>query len=120
MHKHGGDVIIEQLRDLFTACWIKDVVSDELRDAVSVSLYKNKGEKSDCSNYRGITFLSIADRIFAKILLDRLILTIAGDNLPESQCGVRANRGTADMILALRQIQKNGPICSLCRIKKGF
>ena len=72
----------------------------------SLSLYKNNGEKSDCSNYRGITLLSIAGKILARALLNRLIPTIAQENTPESQCGFRSNRGTADMICVLRQIQE--------------
>ena len=79
----------------------------DLRDAVIVSLYKNKGEKSDCSNYRGITLLSIAGKISARVLLNRLIPTIAQENTPESQCGFRSNRGTVHMIFVLWQIQEN-------------
>ena len=71
----------------------------------SVCLCKNKGEKSDCSNYRGITLLSIAGRILARVLLNRLIPTLAQENTPESQCGFRSDRGTVDMIFVLRQIQ---------------
>ena len=78
----------------------------DLRDAVIISLYKNMGEKSDCSNYRGITLLSIAGKILAFVLLNRLIPTIAQKNTPESQCGFRFNRGTVDMIFVLRQIQE--------------
>ena len=76
------------------------------RDAVIVSLYKNNGEKSDCSNYRGITLLSIAGKILARVLLNRLIPTIAQENTPESQRGFRSNRGTVDMIFVLRQIHE--------------
>ena len=70
------------------------------------SLYKNKGEKSDCSNYQGITLLSIAGKILARVLMDRLIPTIAQENTPESQRGFRSNGGTVDMIFMLRQIQE--------------
>ena len=42
----------------------------------------------------------------ARVLLNRLIPTIAQENTPESQCGFRSNRGTIDMIFVLRQIQK--------------
>ena len=66
---------------------------------------KNKREKSDCSNYQGITLLSIAGTILARISLNRFIQTIAQENTPESQCGFRSSRETVDMILVLRQIQ---------------
>lgn len=102
----GGDIVAEQLTALFSLCWEKGKVPSDLRDAVLVSLYKNKGEKSDCSNYRGITLLSIAGKILARVLLDRLIPIIAEEVLPESQCGFRANRGTTDMIFVLRQLQE--------------
>ena len=61
----------------------------DLRDAVIISLYKNMGEKSDCSNYRGITLLPIAGTNLARILLNRLIPTIAQENSPECQCWFR-------------------------------
>lgn len=75
-------------------------------DAIIITLYKNEGEKSDCSNYRGITLLSIAGKILARILLNRLMPNIAEEHLPESQCGFRTNRSTTDMVFVLRQLQE--------------
>ena len=106
VYKLGGDTLLEELTELFDMCWNNGTLPQDLRDAVIVSLYKNKGEKSDCPNYRGVTLLSIAGEILARIILDRLIPTIAEENLPESQRGFRANRGTMDMVFALRQIQE--------------
>ena len=102
----GGEAVLNKLQDLFTNCWEKGTLPQDLRDAVIVSLYKNKGEKSDCSNYRGITLLSTTGKILAHILLNRLIPTIAQENTPESQCGFRSNRRTVDMTFVLRQIQE--------------
>ena len=106
VYQHGGEVVLDKLQDLFTNCWEKGTLPQDLRDAVIVSLYKNKGEKSDYSNYRGITQLSIAGKILARILLNRLIPTIAQENTPESRCGFMSNRGTVDMIFVLRQITR--------------
>ena len=63
-------------------------------------------EKNHCSNYRGIAWLSIAGKILARVLLNRLIPLIAQENMPESHCWFRSNRGTVDMIFVLRQIQE--------------
>ena len=98
--------VLDKLQHLFTNCWEKGTIPQDLRDAVFVSLYKNKEEKSDCSNYRGITMVSIAGKILARVLLKRLIPTIATESTPEIQCGFRSNRGTADVIFVLRQIQE--------------
>ena len=83
---------------LLVSCWEKGVLPQDLKDAVIVSLYKNMGEKSDCSNYRGIALLSMAGKVLARILLNKLVPSIIEDFTPESQCGFRANRGTTDVI----------------------
>ena len=51
VYQHGGETVLDKLQDLFTNCWEKGTLPQDLRDAVIVSLYKNKTEKSDCSNY---------------------------------------------------------------------
>ena len=94
VYQYGGEKVTVCLHDLFTKCWEQGLVPQDLRDAIIVSLYKNKGVKSDCSNYRGITLLSIAGKVLARLMLNRLIPTIAEENAQESQCGFRANRGT--------------------------
>ncbi|GFS13568.1 RNA-directed DNA polymerase from mobile element jockey-like protein [Elysia marginata] len=104
--KMGGIVLHSKLHELLVCCWEQGNLPQDLRDAVVITLYKNKGEKSDCSNYRGITLLSIAGKVLARILLNRLVSTIAEENLPESQCGFRSNRGTTDMVFVLRQLEE--------------
>ena len=42
----GGETVVDKLQDLFTNCWEKGTLPRDLRDAVNVSLYKNKGEKA--------------------------------------------------------------------------
>ena len=63
--QHGGEAVLDKLQDLFTNCWEKGTLPQDLRDAVIVSLYKNKGDKSDLSNYRGVALLSIAGKILS-------------------------------------------------------
>ena len=60
-----------------------------------------------CDNHRGISLLSIAGKILAKILLNRLNTHLDQAGLiPESQCGFRKDRGTIDMIFTARQLQE--------------
>ena len=60
----------------------------DFHDALIVTIYKNKGNKADCGNYRGISLLSIAGKIFACPILNRLI-TLSEKFLPVAQCGFR-------------------------------
>ena len=71
------------------------------KDASIITIYK-KGDRTDCGNYRGISLLSIAGKIFARILLNRLTPEVVS----ETQCGFRGNRSTVDMIFCLRQLQE--------------
>ena len=76
-----------------------------MRDSKIITLYKNKGERSDCNNYRGISLLSIVGKVFARVILIRL-QKLAERIYPESQCGFRAERSTIDMVFSLRQLQE--------------
>ena len=76
-----------------------------MRDANIVTLYKNKGDRGDCNNYRGISLLNIVGKLFAKVVLMKLRV-LAERIYPESQCGSRAKKATIDMIFSLRQLQE--------------
>ncbi|KAL8570335.1 hypothetical protein ACOMHN_035753 [Nucella lapillus] len=105
MFKTAGPVAIDTFHDLLCSIWEEEDMSQEFRDATIISLFKNKGSKSDCGNYRGISLLSIAGKILARAI-NRLIFNISEKNLPEAQCGFRPGRSTIDMIFAVRQVQE--------------
>ena len=44
VYQHGGDAVLDKPQDKFTNCWEKGTVSEDLRDAVIVSMYKTKGK----------------------------------------------------------------------------
>ena len=82
--KNGGEKMNNLLEQVIQSVWESEVPQD-WRDAILVSLYK-KGSKSDCSNFRGISLLSIVGKLFSRIILNRLVRTIVNGILPESQC----------------------------------
>jgi hypothetical protein len=73
------------------------LITHRTHSLIIVPIYK-KGDKTDCSNYRGISLLSTLYKILSNILLSRL--DIIGDH----QCGFRRNRSTTDQIFCIRQI----------------
>ena len=79
--------------------WEVVSVQQAWKDASIVPIYK-KGDRTDCGNYRGISLLSIAGKIFARILLNRLSTHITSEVVPETQCGFGGNRSTVDNILS--------------------
>ena len=97
--------ILGHLYRLLLQCWKEGTIPQDMRDAKIVTLYKNKGDRSDCNNYRGISLLSIVGKAFARVVLNRL-QTLADRVYPESQCGFRAKRSTIDMVFSIRQLQE--------------
>jgi hypothetical protein len=66
-----------------------------------------KGDKTDCSNYRGISLLSTSYKILSNILLARLT-PYADEIIGDHECGFRGNRSMTDQIFYIRQIlEKN-------------
>ena len=106
IYKFGGPTLLENMTSLFDLIWTKKKLPQELKDASIVHLYKRKGNRLLCDNHRGISLLSIAGKLLARVLLNRLNLHLEDGLLPESQCGFRAGRGTVDMIFAARQLQE--------------
>ena len=96
---------MEVFLDNIQSIWDQEKMPEDFHDALIVALYKYKGSTADCGNYWGISLLSIAGKIFARIILNRLI-AVSEANLPEAQCGFRPGRGTVDMIFTVRQVQE--------------
>ena len=67
--------------------WESAELPKYLKDALIMTIYKNKGDKRDCNNYCGISLLSVAGKCLAKIILRCLVSNINDKILPESQCG---------------------------------
>ena len=99
-----------QLRVLCTLLWrlagILGACHNSGRTAIWSGLHKKKGDRTLCDNSRGISLLSYAGKVLARILLTTLIANISENVLPESQCGFRKHRSTNDMIFTIRQIQE--------------
>ena len=66
------EALIAELHKILCLCWSEGEVPQDMRDANVVTLYKNKGGRSDCNNYRGISLLSVVRKVFARVVLKRL------------------------------------------------
>ena len=108
IYKAGGPSVAEKLTELFHITWRKDVILQEFKDAIIFHLFKRKRNLQVCDNYRGITLLSVAGKIFDRALLNRLNEHLEQSGLLlESQWGSRKDRGTIDMIFTARQLHEN-------------
>ena len=102
---HGGEHLLKCLTKLCERTWDQEAVPQDFKDARIVNIFKRKENRVCCDNHRRISPLSIAGKIIARVVLNRLSLHVPVI-LPESQCGFQAGRGTTDIIFAARQIQE--------------
>src|SRR6218665_194330 len=59
--------------------------------------------RSECTNWRGITLLSIPGKIMAKVMLNRMRLAV-DERLRQEQAGFRPGRSCCEQIFTLRKI----------------
>jgi hypothetical protein len=79
-------------------------MSEEWKESIIVPIY-NKGDKTDCSFYRGISILTTTYKLLSNILLSRLI-PYAEEIIVNHQCGFGRNRSTTDYIFCILQIHE--------------
>ena len=75
---------------------------EQWKESIIVPIYK-KGEKTNCSNYRGISLLLTSYKNFSNIILGRLTPYV-DEIIGGLQCSSKRNRSTVDQIFCVRQI----------------
>jgi len=68
MIKAGSRTIRNEIHELIISIWNKEELPEEWKELIIVPIYK-KGDKTDCSNYRGISLLSTTYKILSNIQL---------------------------------------------------
>jgi hypothetical protein len=80
----------------------KEEQPEQQKESIILRVYK-KGDKTDCSNYWGISFLPTSYKMLSNNLLSRLSPCV-GETTGDHQCGFRHNRSTTNQIFCIRQI----------------
>jgi hypothetical protein len=100
--KTGGRKICPDIHKLIISIWNKEELPEECKESIIV-LTNKKSDKTDFSNYRGISLLPTMYKMLSNILLSSLtpyVEKIIGDH----QLGFRRSRSTTGHIFCVRQI----------------
>jgi hypothetical protein len=65
--KARGRIIRSEIHKFIISIWNKEELPEEGKESVIVPIYK-KGDKTDCSNYQGISLLSTMYKILSNII----------------------------------------------------
>jgi hypothetical protein len=100
----GGETLRLEIHKLIKLIWNKEELPHQWKESTVVPVHK-KGDKTDCSNYRGISLLLTSYKILLNVLLATLT-PYAGEIIWDYQCGFRQNRSTSDQIFYIWQIME--------------
>ena len=103
MLKDRGVTVLEWLVRVFNICFMLSIVPVDWVIACMVPLYKGKGDVHECSNFRGISLLSVVEKVYGRVLIYR-IRDKTENVIAKVQCGFRRSRGCTDQIFVVRQI----------------
>jgi len=98
----GGRKIRYEIHKLIISVWNREELPAEWKEVIVVPIHK-KGDKTDCSNCRGLSLLPTTYKISSNILLSRLN-SYAEEIIGNHQCGIHCNRSTTDHIFCVHQI----------------
>ena len=82
--------------------WKLDKTPRDWQTGVIIPIFK-KGDRKQCTNYRGISLLSLPGKVYAKCL-ERKCRELVEPKLEDGQCGFRQGRSTTDQSFTLKQI----------------
>ncbi|KAG0718661.1 Transposon TX1 uncharacterized protein [Chionoecetes opilio] len=123
--KAGGEAMIRGLHAVLTAVWQSGTIPPDWKRGLVVPIWKGKGDRQDCNNYRCITLLSVPGKVFALLLLTRIRSHLLKHQRPQ-QSGFTPGKSTTDRILALRVLVerrrefRQGMLAAYVDLKKAF
>ena len=105
MLRYGGDCMVEWLTRVCRVCLDEGRVPDDWIRAVIVPIYKGKGDKCECKNYRGISLLSIPGKVYGRVVIEK-VRELTERLVGEEQGGFRQGRGCVDQIFVMNQLSE--------------
>jgi len=97
-----SELLVKTILSYYNKALLEGVVPSEWKDVIIATLFK-KGATESCDNYRGLSLIAHVCKALERVIQNRLVKYAELLNwIPESQCGFRSERGTADVIFVSR------------------
>ena len=100
--KAKGEMVVDWVAKVYNIVWREGVAPSDWMNVLIVPVYK-KGSRLDCTNYKGISLMSVVGKVFAQVLNVR-VKRLTVDKVMNEQGGFRAGRGCIHQIFAVKQI----------------
>ncbi len=101
MLKYGGKTVVEWMHKICGLAWEEGRVLRDWTKAIIIPVYRRKSNRNECGNYKGISLLSIAEKVYGKITIE-MVPKITESRISEEQGGFRKGRGCVDQTFSLK------------------
>lgn len=98
--KCGIGPVSSALYFMLIQVWQIGHVPSNWKNGITITIYKEKGARTESGNNRPITFLSVPDKVFAHLLLEHFQPLLLEIRQPQ-QSGFPPRYSTVDAFLAL-------------------
>ncbi len=99
--KCGGEIVIDWMVWICNLAWEQSRVPEAWSKAIIVPLYKGKGKREECNNYRGVSLHSVPGKIYGTIVNERM-MKITDKSVGAEQGGFQKGRGCVGQIFAVK------------------
>ena len=79
----AGKVVVHRQAEIFNTVWRVGSALGDWKNAVIVPIHK-KSSRMECTNYRGISMMSIVGKVFVRVLNDRVEVWIVDKVMKET------------------------------------
>ena len=110
----GDRKILSEITQIINSIWNKNEMPEEWKESIIAPILK-KGDKTECSSYRGLLYLSNTYKILSNILLSKFTPNTEV-YIGEHECGFRRSRSATDHIYFtfVKCMRKNGNTINTC------
>jgi len=103
LYKKGGGVLLNKIHSFIKGIWREEKMPTDWKKNIIVPKYKNRGDKPQCNNYRGISLLCTGYKILTTVINNRL-RKYTDHIIGEYQAGFRTGKSTTDQIFPVKNL----------------
>jgi len=103
LYKKGGGLLLNKILSLIKEIWREEKMPTDWTTNIIVPIYKNRGDKLQCKNYRGISLLCTEYKILTTVINNRL-KKYTENTIGRYQAGFRTGKSTIDQIFTVKKL----------------
>jgi sorting nexin-29 len=101
--KNVGGLLLNKICSLIKRIWKEEKMPTDWTTNIILPIYKNRGDKLQCKNYRGISLLCTVYKILTNVL-NNILKKYSEHVIGEYQAGFRTGKSTTDQIFTVKNL----------------